>query len=163
LNKRQRIVSLRPIMRAVIQRVSEASVAVEGKVTASIGPGLLILLAVEENDEATDAEWLAPKIARMRIFPDQDGLMNVAAADSHLPAIVVSQFTLYASTRKGNRPSFMRSARPAKAVPLYESFNQLLARELGGEVQTGEFGADMKVALVNDGPVTIIVDTRERE
>ena len=123
----------------------------------------MILLAVEEEDTSEDAEWLAGKIARMRIFPDENDLMNRSATDENNPALVVSQFTLYGSTKKGNRPSFTRSARPDIAIPLYEEFVSLLRRELGSKVQTGEFGADMKISLVNDGPVTIIIDSKNKE
>lgn len=150
-------------MRAVVQRVSHASVTISDKTKSEINKGLVILLAVEQEDTEQDAHWLSAKIARMRIFPDEKGLMNKSAAEGHLPAIVVSQFTLYASTKKGNRPSFTRSARPDKAIPLYEHFVELLQKELGATVQTGEFGADMQVSLNNDGPVTIIIDSRDKE
>ncbi len=150
-------------MRAVVQRVSHASVTISDKTKSEIDKGLVILLAVEQEDTEQDAQWLSAKIARMRIFPDEKGLMNKSAAEGHLPAIVVSQFTLYASTKKGNRPSFTRSARPDKAIPLYEHFVELLQKELGATVQTGEFGADMQVSLNNDGPVTIIIDSRDKE
>lgn len=150
-------------MRAVVQRVSSASVAIAGEAVAAIGPGLLLLLGVEEGDGPDDIAWLAPKIARMRIFPDEAGLMNRALADTGGDAIVVSQFTLHASTRKGNRPSFLRAARPELSEPLYQLFCQALERELGRPVGRGRFGADMQVALVNDGPVTIVIDSRNRE
>ena len=150
-------------MRAVVQRVSHASVTISDKTKSEIDKGLVILLAVEQEDTEQDAQWLSAKIARMRIFPDEKGLMNKSAAEGHLPAIVVSQFTLYASTKKGNRPSFTRSARPDKAIPLYEHFVELLQKELGATVQTGEFGADMQVSLNNDGPVTIIIDSSDKE
>ena len=150
-------------MRAVVQRVSHASVTISDKTKSEIDKGLVILLAVEQEDTEQDAQWLSAKIARMRIFPDEKGLMDKSAAEGHLPAIVVSQFTLYASTKKGNRPSFTRSARPDKAIPLYEHFVELLQKELGATVQTGEFGADMQVSLNNDGPVTIIIDSRDKE
>lgn len=150
-------------MRAILQRVSSASVTVAGETIAAIGSGLLILLGIEDGDGAEDIAWLAPKIARMRIFPDEAGLMNLALTDTGGDAIVVSQFTLHASTKKGNRPSFIRAARPDVSEPLYENFCEALSAELGKPVGRGRFGADMKVALVNDGPVTIVIDTRNRE
>lgn len=150
-------------MRAIVQRVSSASVAIAGEMVAAIGPGLLVLLGVEDGDGPDDIAWLAPKIARMRIFADAAGLMNLALADTGGDAIVVSQFTLHASTRKGNRPSFLRAARPEISEPLYESFCQALEGELAKPVGRGRFGTDMQVALVNDGPVTIAIDTRNRE
>ncbi|HEY3863318.1 MAG TPA: D-aminoacyl-tRNA deacylase [Verrucomicrobiae bacterium] len=150
-------------MRAVIQRVSSASVAIGGAVKGAIGRGLLVLLAVEETDGAEDVEWLSGKIARLRIFTDDQGLMNLSAREAGGSILVISQFTLFASTKKGNRPSFSRSARPEIAVPLYEQFLARLASEFGEPIQTGEFGADMKVSLLNDGPVTIIIDTKNRE
>ena len=150
-------------MRALIQRVSSASVTIGGTVHSRIGPGLLILLGVEESDHAEDVTWLAGKIARLRIFADAAGLMNLALTDSAGEALVVSQFTLHASTKKGNRPSFIRAARPEQAVPLYESFCAALSTELGRAVPCGVFGADMQVALVNDGPVTIWMDSKTRE
>ena len=150
-------------MRAILQRVSTASVAIAGETVAAIGPGLLVLLGIEDGDSPDDIAWLAPKIARMRIFPDPAGLMNLALTDIGGDAIVVSQFTLHASTKKGNRPSFIRAARPDISEPLYESFCAALSAELAKPVSRGRFGADMQVALVNDGPVTIIIDTRNRE
>ncbi len=150
-------------MRVVIQRVSEASVTIAGQVRSAIGRGLLVLVAVEDADTAEDSAWLAGKLVRLRIFPDDAGLMNRSVQDVGGELLVVSQFTLFASTQKGNRPSFLRSARPEVAIPRYEVFISQLATELGRPVLTGEFGADMKVALVNDGPVTITVDTRARE
>lgn len=150
-------------MRAVIQRVSSASVATGGETVAAIGSGLLVLLGIEDGDGMDDIAWLAPKIARMRIFPDGAGLMNLALTDTGGGVIVVSQFTLHASTRKGNRPSFIRAARPEVSEPLYESFRAALERELARPVGHGRFGADMKVSLVNDGPVTIVIDTKARE
>lgn len=150
-------------MRAVIQRVSSASVTVAGRITGSIQTGLLVLLAVEEADTAEDIEWLSGKIVRLRIFNDDAGLMNRSVQEVAGGILVVSQFTLFASTKKGNRPSYTRSARPEIAVPLYESFVSRLTQDLGRPVQTGEFGAHMDVALVNDGPVTIIIDTKSRE
>jgi D-tyrosyl-tRNA(Tyr) deacylase len=150
-------------MRAIVQRVSSASVSIAGETVAAIGPGLLVLLGVEDGDGPDDIAWLAPKIARMRIFADAAGLMNLALADTGGDAIVVSQFTLHASTRKGNRPSFLRAARPEISEPLYEAFCQALEQELAKPVGRGRFGADMQVVLVNDGPVTIVIDTRNRE
>jgi D-tyrosyl-tRNA(Tyr) deacylase len=150
-------------MRAVVQRVSEASVRIGGTVRARIGPGLLILLGVEPADTAEDIAWLSGKLARLRIFRDAQGLMNRSVRDIGGEALVVSQFTLCASTKKGNRPSFTDAARPDVAIPLYEAFVRQLAADLGRPVATGEFGADMQVALVNDGPVTLWFDTRRRE
>jgi len=150
-------------MRAVIQRVSSASVTIDGEVVSSIGNGLLVLLGIEDGDGEEDTAWLAPKIAKMRIFPDEAGLMNLSLTDCGGEAIVVSQFTLHASTKKGNRPSFIRAARPEISEPLYERFCEALGTELGKPVGKGRFAADMKVALVNDGPVTIVMDTRNRE
>ena len=150
-------------MRVVVQRVSSASVSVAGVERAAIARGLLVLVGVEEADDAGDAEWLAGKLARLRIFPDEQGLMNRSLIDLGLTALVVSQFTLFAETAKGNRPSFVRAARPPHAVPLYEGFVARLAVHLGRAVPTGEFGADMQVALINDGPVTIVIDSKRRE
>lgn len=150
-------------MRAVIQRVSQASVTIDGLVKGSVDRGLLVLLGVEDADTAEDVEWLAGKIVRLRVFADEAGLMNRSVQEIGGGVLVVSQFTLFASTRKGNRPSFTRSARPEVAVPLYEAFVQRLGVELGKPVATGEFGAMMQVALVNDGPVTIVIDTKARE
>lgn len=150
-------------MRAVLQRVSSASVTIDGQVVSSIGTGLMVLLGIEDGDGEEDIAWLAPKIAKMRIFPDEAGLMNLALTDCGGEAIVVSQFTLHASTKKGNRPSFIRAARPEISEPLYERFCEVLGAELGKPVGKGRFAADMKVALVNDGPVTIVVDSRSRE
>ena len=150
-------------MRAVIQRVSSASVRIDGAVRAEIAQGLLVLVAVEEADTAEDIAWLAGKIARLRIFNDEQGLMNRSVQEVAGEVLVVSQFTLFASTKKGNRPSYSRSAKPEIAVPLYEQFLGRFAAELGRPIGTGEFGADMKVALVNDGPVTICIDTKARE
>ena len=150
-------------MRVVIQRVLQASVSISGTVTAAIGPGLLVLLGVCEEDGAEDIEWLVRKIAGLRIFDDANGVMNVDVRDAGGDALVVSQFTLLASTRKGNRPAYIRAARPEVAVPLYEQFCAALSAALGKPVPTGTFGADMQVALVNDGPVTIIIDTKNRE
>ena len=150
-------------MRAVIQRVCSASVVIEGETVASIGNGFLILLGIEDGDGTEDIAWLAPKIARMRIFGDEAGLMNLSVADYGGDAIVVSQFTLHASTKKGNRPSFIRAARPETSEPLYQKFCEALSTELGKPVGRGRFGAEMKVSLVNDGPVTIVIDTKNKE
>lgn len=150
-------------MRAVIQRVSSAGVGIDGETVASIGEGLLVLLGIEDGDGTDDIAWLVPKIAKMRIFPDDAGLMNLALTGTGGGVIVVSQFTLHASTRKGNRPSFIRAARPEVSEPLYASFCTALEKELARPVGRGRFGADMKVSLVNDGPVTIVIDTRARE
>jgi D-aminoacyl-tRNA deacylase len=150
-------------MRAVIQRTSEASVTIDGRIAGQIGLGLLVLLGIEHDDAQVDAEWLAGKIFQMRIFSDLDGKMNHAVQDVNGGVLVVSQFTLHASTKKGNRPSFIRSARPEIAIPLYEAFIATMEALLGKPVQRGVFGADMKVALVNDGPVTIWMDSRARE
>ncbi len=150
-------------MRAVIQRVLEASVSVHGRQIAVIGRGLLVLLGVEDRDDAGDVAWLAPKLAKMRIFSDAEGKMNLSVAETGAGVIVVSQFTLHASTHKGNRPSFIRAAAPAHSEPLYEAFCSAMEAQLGKPIGRGSFGADMQVALVNDGPVTILVDTRQRE
>jgi len=150
-------------MRAVLQRVSEASVTVSERITGEIGPGFLILLGVEEGDTATDVAWLVGKILPMRVFEDEDGKMNLSILDTGGGALVVSQFTLHARTKKGTRPSFDRAARPEVAIPLYERFVAELSAGLGKPIATGEFGAMMKVALVNDGPVTILLDSRVKE
>jgi D-tyrosyl-tRNA(Tyr) deacylase len=150
-------------MRAVLQRVSEASVTVSERITGEIGPGFLILLGVGEGDTATDVAWLVGKILPMRVFEDEDGKMNRSILDTGGGALVVSQFTLHARTKKGTRPSFDRAARPEVAIPLYERFVAELSAGLGKPIATGEFGAMMKVALVNDGPVTILLDSRVKE
>lgn len=150
-------------MRAIIQRVSEASVSIDGKVTARIGHGLLVLLGIVEGDDQEDIEWLVGKITRMRIFADEEGKMNRCLGDMDGELLVVSQFTLHASTRKGNRPSFIKAARPETAIPLYEAFLQAAQTETGKACASGDFGADMQVSLVNDGPVTIMIDTELRE
>ncbi|MCU0782548.1 MAG: D-aminoacyl-tRNA deacylase [Verrucomicrobia bacterium] len=150
-------------MRAIIQRVAEARVTIAGSVKGAIRNGLLVLLAVEESDTAEDIEWLSGKIVRLRIFNDVSGVMNRSVQEVGGDILLVSQFTLFASTKKGNRPSYSRSARPEIAVPLYEQFIARLAQDLGKPVQTGEFGAHMDVSLTNDGPVTIIVDSKLRE
>jgi D-tyrosyl-tRNA(Tyr) deacylase len=150
-------------MRAVIQRVSEARVSIAQAVRDQIGAGLLVLVGAEEGDTPEDLEWLSGKIARLRIFSDEAGLMNRSVIEAGGEIMVISQFTLLASTRKGNRPSFLRSARPEAAIPLYEQFLARLETDLGRRVARGEFGADMQVSLVNAGPVTIIIDSRQRE
>ena len=150
-------------MRVVIQRVSEASVTIGGQVRGRIDLGFVVLLGIEDADTAWDIEWLCGKIARLRVFNDENGLMNCSLADVSGGVLVISQFTLHASIRKGNRPSFTRAARQEVAIPLYEQFITTLERELGQVVQTGEFGANMKVSLINDGPVTLTIDTKNRE
>lgn len=150
-------------MRAVIQRVSTASVTINSVLTSAIGHGFLVLLGIETEDTREDAEWLAGKIAQLRVFGDDNGLMNKDIKEINGDIMVVSQFTLHASYKKGNRPSFIRAARPEQAIPLYEYFISVLTEKLGKQVAAGIFGADMKVALVNDGPVTIIMDTKNRE
>jgi D-tyrosyl-tRNA(Tyr) deacylase len=150
-------------MRAVIQRVSHASVAIGGRIKSSIGPGLLLLLGIEEADSAEDIEWLSGKIVALRIFNDEAGVMNVSLKDNGGELLIVSQFTLHASIKKGNRPSYIRAARPETARPLYEQAIGWLEMELGKPIQTGEFGADMQVELLNDGPVTILMDTKNKE
>jgi D-aminoacyl-tRNA deacylase len=150
-------------MRAVIQRVSEAKVQIGGATKGAIQKGLLILLAVEEADTPEDIEWLSGKIVRLRIFDDEAGVMNRSVQDVQGDILLVSQFTLFASTRKGNRPSYSRSARPELAVPLYENFIRRLQQDFGKPIRTGEFGAQMLVNLTNDGPVTIIIDSKARE
>ena len=150
-------------MRCVIQRVSRAAVVIGGSVKSSISAGLLVLVGIEDSDHDEDVEWMAGKIVRMRLFPDSEGVMNLSVQDSSGEIVVVSQFTLFASTKKGNRPSYIRAARPEIAVPIYQQFVKRLEQELGRKVGTGEFGADMKVELVNDGPVTILIDSKDRE
>ncbi len=150
-------------MRAVIQRVSSASVSIDGRQKSAIGKGLMVLLGLGHEDGQEDIDWLVKKIAGLRIFDDEAGVMNLSVSDVGGEALVVSQFTLMASTRKGNRPSYIGAAGHEKAIPLYEQFCAALSAALGRPVGTGEFGADMKVALVNDGPVTICIDTRNRE
>ncbi len=154
-------------MRVVIQRVTGASVSIAGAVRSRIGVGLLVLAAFEEADTAEDVDWMAGKVVRLRVFNDGDGEMNRSVQEldggKGGEILVVSQFTLFASTRKGNRPSYIRAAKPVRAIPLYDSFVKRLEAELGRAVGTGEFGADMQVALVNDGPVTITIDSRARE
>lgn len=150
-------------MRTVLQRVSKASVTVDGKVISSIGKGLLVLLGIEDADNKDDIDWLANKILNLRIFNDADDVMNRSVADVNGDIIVVSQFTLHALTKKGNRPSYIKAAKPDAAVPMYEEFVQVLEQKLGKKVGMGIFGADMKVELLNDGPVTILIDTKNKE
>jgi D-aminoacyl-tRNA deacylase len=150
-------------MRAVIQRVSEAGVVTGENTQASIGPGLLILLGIEHADKEEDVVWLTKKISQLRIFDDKEGVMNLDVRESHGEILVVSQFTLHAKTKKGNRPSYIRAARPEQAIPLYESFINTLHLDTGIVVKTGVFGAMMRVSIVNDGPVTILIDTRNKE
>ena len=150
-------------MKIVIQRVSSASVIIDSKVVAEIQKGLLVLIGIEDADNQEDINWLTTKIANLRIFEDEDQVMNLSINDIQGEIIVVSQFTLHALTKKGNRPSYIKAAKPEIAIPLYENFVQQLENELGKKVQTGQFGADMKVALVNDGPVTIIIDTKNKQ
>jgi D-tyrosyl-tRNA(Tyr) deacylase len=150
-------------MRAVVQRVSEASCNVEHEITGSISLGFLVLLGIEDADSDDDLQWLAQKIVNLRVFGDENGLMNKALADIDGSILLISQFTLFAQTKKGNRPSFIRAARPDKAVPLYEKMISTLETLTNKKVATGIFGADMKISLINDGPVTIIMDTKDKE
>ena len=152
-----------PFMRVVIQRVSKATVRSTGLGEYSISTGLLILLGIEESDSSEDVDWLSGKIARLRVFGDEAGMMNLSVMDILGELLVVSQFTLHAGTKKGNRPSYIRAARPEKAIPVYRSFIEKLHSDTGLKVMSGWFGADMKVELTNDGPVTIIIDSRNRE
>ena len=150
-------------MRAVIQRVSKASVTIDGNIHSKINNGLLVLLGIEDADTAQDIEWLSGKIVNLRIFNDENGVMNVSAKDMNGEILLVSQFTLHASTKKGNRPSYIKASKPEIAIPLYEKMIQQLSIDLGKTIKTGEFGADMKVELLNDGPVTIVIDTKNKE
>lgn len=150
-------------MRAVIQRVSQASVKIEGKLKAEIKHGLLIFLGIEDADTKEDLEWLSGKTSRLRIFDDEAGVMNLSVKDVDGEILVISQFTLHASTKKGNRPSYIKAAKPDIAIPLYEAFIKLIEKDLGKLIQTGKFGALMEVSLINDGPVTIIIDTKKKE
>jgi len=150
-------------VKAVIQRVSQASVTIDSKIVAEIQNGLLVLLGIEDADNQEDIDWLTSKIANLRIFGDENEVMNLSVKDINGDVIVVSQFTLHALTKKGNRPSYIKAAKPEIAIPLYENFVQQLENELGKKVQTGIFGADMKVLLLNDGPVTIIIDSKNKE
>lgn len=150
-------------MRIVIQRVSEASVTIDGHIKSAIGIGFMILLGIEADDTEEDADWLCRKVAGLRVFSDEEGLMNKDLKDVDGKVLVISQFTLHASYKKGNRPSFIKAAKPDQAIPLYHYFVKQLSALIGKQVATGSFGADMKVALVNDGPVTIIMDTKNKE
>jgi len=150
-------------MRTVIQRVSKASVTIDSLKKAAIGPGMLVLVGIEEDDNISDIDWLANKIIQLRIFNDINSVMNLSVLETGGDIMIVSQFTLHAKTKKGNRPSYIKAARPEKAIPLYESFIRKVANLAGKEPATGEFGAMMQVELVNDGPVTIIIDTKEKE
>ena len=149
-------------MKAVIQRVSQASVTIDSKIVAKIQIGLLVLVGIEDADSQEDIDWLTGKIANLRIFGDENDVMNLSVKEINGEIIVISQFTLQASTKKGNRPSYIKAAKPELAIPLYENFVQQLENELGKKVQTGIFGADMKVSLLNDGPVTIIMDSKNK-
>ena len=149
-------------MIAAIQRVAEASVKISGKVHGDIQTGLLVLIGIETADDSNDIDWLVNKIINLRIFPDEKGVMNLSLADIDGEVLVISQFTLQASTKKGNRPSYIKAARPEIAIPLYEEFVTLINGKLNKQVKTGEFGADMKVSLINDGPVTIIINTKNK-
>lgn len=153
----------RGLMKAVIQRVSKASVTIEGNKVANIQKGLLVLIGIEDADNKEDINWLTTKIANLRIFNDEKDVMNLSLKEVDGDMIIVSQFTLHASTKKGNRPSYLKASKPEIAIPLYESFIKQMETELSKKVQTGQFGADMKVALLNDGPVTIIIDTKNKE
>ena len=150
-------------MRVVIQRVSEASVTIDHKINGQIKLGLLVLVGIEDADTAEDIQWLSNKIVNLRIFNDANGVMNCSVKEVDGEILLVSQFTLHASTKKGNRPSYIKASKPDIAIPIYESFKSVLARELGKPIQTGIFGADMKVALLNDGPVTILIDSKNKE
>ncbi|WP_299117634.1 D-aminoacyl-tRNA deacylase [uncultured Winogradskyella sp.] len=149
-------------MKVVVQRVSEASVTINKKIVASISNGMLVLLGIVEEDTQEDIDWLCRKLIGLRVFPDENKVMNKSIQDTKGDVIVVSQFTLHASTRKGNRPSYIKAAKPDVAIPLYENFIATLQNSLGQSVQSGEFGADMKVKLLNDGPVTIIIDSKDK-
>ena len=150
-------------MRAVIQRVTSASVTIEGKTHGKIGNGLLVFVGIEDNDGSDDIEWLSGKIVNMRIFNDEKGVMNISLKDVDGDVLLISQFTLHASTKKGNRPSYSRASKPEIAFPLYERMIQQLSTDLAKQIQTGRFGADMKIELLNDGPVTIMIDTKNKE
>ncbi|MBV4357176.1 D-aminoacyl-tRNA deacylase [Pinibacter aurantiacus] len=150
-------------MRAIVQRVSKASVSIGGKEKSAIAQGLLILLGIEDADGQEDIEWLSGKLTQLRIFNDEQGVMNLSVKDINAEILLVSQFTLHASTKKGNRPSYIKASKPDIAIPLYEKMIAQLERDLGKTIGTGEFGADMQVELVNDGPVTIFIDTKNRE
>lgn len=149
-------------MIVVIQRVSESSVRIDGEVKGEIGVGLMVLLGIEDADTQEDIDWLSKKLVNLRVFPDENGVMNKSILEAGGDILLISQFTLHASTKKGNRPSYIKAAKPDFAIPMYEKFILATEKELGKSIQTGEFGADMKVALVNDGPVTIIIDSKNR-
>lgn len=149
-------------MKVVIQRVSSASVTIETEIAANIQSGLLVLVGIEDDDSQEDINWLSQKIINLRIFADDNGVMNLSVKDIEGELIIVSQFTLHASTKKGNRPSYIKASKPDMAIPMYEKFVKQMELELGKKIQTGKFGADMKVALVNDGPVTIIIDSKSK-
>ncbi|HKB43853.1 MAG TPA: D-aminoacyl-tRNA deacylase [Chitinophagaceae bacterium] len=150
-------------MKAVIQRVTQANVTIDRKIHSAIGEGLLVLLGIEDADNNEDIEWLSNKIVNLRIFNDENGVMNVSVKDKGGDILLISQFTLHASTKKGNRPSYIKASKPEIAVPLYEKMLQQLSADLGKKIYSGKFGADMKVELLNDGPVTIVIDTKNRE
>lgn len=150
-------------MRAVLQRVSEASVTIDNAVKSEIGIGLLVLLGIEDADEQEDIDWLVKNIINMRIFPDETGVMNRSLMDVSAELLLISQFTLHASTKKGNRPSYIKAAKPDIAIPLYQKFIESVESAMGRSIGTGEFGADMKVSLLNDGPVTIVIDSKNKE
>lgn len=150
-------------MRVVIQRVSRASVTIDGKLTSSIGKGLLVLLGIEDADDVPDIEWLSAKIVNLRIFNDAEGVMNLSVKDAAGQILLVSQFTLHAATKKGNRPSYLKASKPDVAIPLYEQMILRLEADLGQPIGTGQFGADMQVELLNDGPVTILIDSKNKE
>ncbi len=150
-------------MRLVIQRVSSASVTIDGKVNGAIGKGLMVLVGIEDADNPEDIEWLAGKLLNLRIFDDEAGVMNCSVKEVNGDVLLVSQFTLHASTKKGNRPSYIKASKPPVAIPLYEAMIAEIENQLGKKIQTGIFGADMKVSLINDGPVTILIDSKNRE
>jgi len=150
-------------MKVVIQRVTQATVTIEGNVAAEIQKGLLVFVGIEEADNQEDVQWLVSKIANLRIFEDENQVMNLSVKDCAVEVLIVSQFTLHASTKKGNRPSYIKAAKPEIAIPIYENFIVQMELEIGKKVPTGQFGADMKVALLNDGPVTIVIDTKNKE
>ncbi|MDR1554145.1 MAG: D-tyrosyl-tRNA(Tyr) deacylase [Prevotellaceae bacterium] len=150
-------------MKTVVQRVSQASVTIDGNIKSQTGKGIMMLVSFEENDTVEDLSWLAAKVCKLRIFDDSEGVMNLSVQDVDGEILIVSQFTLHASTKKGNRPSYIKAAKPEIATPLYEKFIELVELELGKQAKTGTFGADMKVALINDGPVTIVIDTKNKE
>lgn len=150
-------------MRLVLQRVTEASVKVDGLIVGAINNGLMILVGIEDADTQEDIEWLAGKASNLRIFDDADGVMNLSVKEVHGDILLISQFTLHASTKKGNRPSYMHASKPPVAIPLYEAMIQQLEKEMGKPIQTGQFGADMKVSLINNGPVTIILDSKNKD